>query len=112
MKKTLNFLRSLQKENGAFRGWPDGPEYPEITGYLIPTLLQWGEVEMAVRAAEYLAIAQNKDGSWNGVDGVPAAFDTAACVEGLRAIDSYLKWNPKSSILWGEEWIKTQKLDQ
>ena len=83
--KTINFLRSLQKENGAFRGWPDGPEYPEITGYLIPTLLQWGEVEMARLAIGYLVKTQNPDGSWNGVDGVPRVFDTAACIEGLLA---------------------------
>ncbi len=109
VNKTINFLRSLQKENGAFRGWPEGPEYPEITGYLIPTLLQWGEVEMAEKAADYLISSQNEDGSWNGVDGIPAAFDSAACVEGLQIM---MRLETADAAERGRSWIKTQKLDQ
>ncbi len=113
MNRTINFLKTLQKENGAFRGWPDGPEYPEITGYLIPTLLQWGEIEMAEQAAAYLASAQNEDGSWNGVDGVPAAFDTAACYEGLMAIglDKYRE-SLYYALAYLENQIEDKKLNE
>lgn len=108
--KTLRFLKSLQMESGAFRGWVDGPEYPEITGYLIPTLLDLGENEMAGKAAGYLIRTQNEDGSWNGIDGIPAAFDTAACIEGLRAFDEGIGLY-EGNIKKAEEWILKQYPD-
>jgi len=112
MNRTIEFLRSLQDKSGGFRGWayydevyPAGPLFPEVTGYLIPTLLQYGEVEMAKRAAEYLASVQNLDGSWCGMDGDVRhfVFDTSACIEGLRAIGGY-----DQRVNMAIAWIKSQ----
>jgi len=108
---TIPFLKSLQDPSGGFHGWPDGPLYPEITGYLIPTLLQWEESEMAKRAADWLVEVQGIDGSWKGVYGNPAAFDTAACIEGLRSMPD----KPPhyfDSIRLGITWLYTQKLSE
>lgn len=87
--KTLDWVCSLQAPEGGFLGWPEGPFYPEITGYLIPTLMQWGKIEEAKRAADWLEAVQLPDGSFKGVDGKPATFDTAACLEGLTASGRY-----------------------
>lgn len=87
--KTLDWVLSQQRPDGAFLGWEGGPAYEEITGYLIPTLLQWGKTREAMRAADWLEKVQNPDGSFNGVDGKPAVFDTGACYEGLIATERF-----------------------
>ena len=66
--------------------WHDGQVYNEVTGYLIPTMLKWGEIDLALQYREYLLESQNPDGTWNGIDGKVRVFDTAACYEGLLAI--------------------------
>jgi len=67
--------------------WHDGDVYPEVTGYLIPTLLKYGEQDLALQYAEYLVSIQNDNGSFESIkDGVERIFDTAACYEGLLAI--------------------------
>jgi len=66
--------------------WHGGNVYPEVTGYLIPTLLKYGEVELALQYADYLLSVQNDNGSFNGIDWRARVFDTSACYEGLLAI--------------------------
>jgi prenyltransferase/squalene oxidase-like repeat protein len=83
--KTLDWVLSQQQPNGSFLGWAGGPAYPEITGYIIPTLLQWGQIDAANRAADWLVSVQNADGSFNSFDDEPYVFDTGACWEGLIA---------------------------
>lgn len=107
--KSIDFLRTLQKPSGAFLGWPGGPIYPEITGYLIPTLIVWNMDSMANLAAMYLIDSQNEDGSWNGIDGKPAAFDTSACVEGLLSTGQKLCIEKAKA---GIAWVKKQKLNE
>lgn len=65
--------------------------YPEVTGYFIPTLLQWGEKDLAVRYARWLMSIQNADGSFSG-PGIasPFAFDTGQIIRGLAAITPLL----------------------
>lgn len=63
--------------------------YPEVTGYLIPSLLEFGEHSLAERYSEYLHATQNLDGSWNGSDGKPSFFDTGQVIRGLLAIREY-----------------------
>jgi hypothetical protein len=109
--KTIEFLKTLQQPDGSFLGWPDGPVYAEITGYLIPTLMNWGKFEMAQRAADFLVSTQNFNGSWNGIDGAtPTVFDTSACVEGLKYLDNHGRY--RDNIIMAENWIRGMKLDQ
>jgi len=100
--RSLDWLLSQQSPSGAFYGWEGGPLYPEITGYVIPTLLQWGHEAEANRAADWLVSVQNTDGSFNGVGGKPAVFDTGACMEGLRATGRWVAANN------AEAWIGKQ----
>ena len=104
--KSLDWLLSQQAPSGAFYGWEGGPLYPEITGYVIPTLLQWGHETEAARAADWLVSIQNPDGSFNGVDGKPAVFDTGACMEGLRATGRWVAANN------AEAWIRDQPMKE
>lgn len=59
--------------------------YPEVTGYLVPTLLEYGERAMATRLVEWLICAQAGDGSYASEDGVPHVFDTGQVLRGLLA---------------------------
>ena len=82
---TLNWIKSQEHPNGGIMAWEGHEAYPEVTGYLIPTLITWGEGELAERCADWLESVQSPDGSFSSMGGVPHAFDTAAIVEGLKA---------------------------
>lgn len=61
--------------------------YPEVTGYYIPTLLQWGEEELACAYAKHLMSVQKEDGAWyDSEDKLPYVFDTGQILKGLIAI--------------------------
>ncbi len=57
--------------------------YPEVTGYFIPTLYQWGETELARTCTRWLLSIQLSDGAFPAPDGVPYTFDTAQIMRGL-----------------------------
>lgn len=84
--QTLDWIKSMEHPGGGIRAWPGYNAYPEVTGYLLPTLQNYGENDLILRCTEWLERTQNPDGSWNGLDGVPRTFDTAAIVEGLEAV--------------------------
>ncbi len=76
--------------------WGWSRAYPETTGYLIPTLLAWGDwrqdercLELARQWAEWLVGLQQREGFWAGgvVGGQqPSVFNTAMIVDGLSAL--------------------------
>ena len=79
--------------------------YPEVTGYYIPSLLEWGERERALSYAKYLCDAQKEDGSWWDSDGkAPYVFDSAQILKGLIAVRELMP-TADSHILKGCEWI-------
>jgi hypothetical protein len=45
--------------------------YPEVTGYFVPTLYQWGEAELARTCTTWLLSVQLPDGAFPAPDGVP-----------------------------------------
>jgi malonyl-CoA O-methyltransferase len=79
--------------------------YPEVTGYYIPSLIQWGERRLARAYAEYLCSIQKEDGSWyDSDDSAPYVFDSAQILKGLLAAKDML---PKldAYIIKGCDWI-------
>ena len=61
--------------------------YPEVTGYYIPSLLAWGNRELAIAYAKWLCSIQKVDGSFYDTDDVaPYVFDTAQILKGLLAV--------------------------
>ena len=59
--------------------------YPEVTGYFIPTLYNWGEQELARSCTKWLLSIQLPDGAFPAPDGVPYTFDTGQIIRGLCA---------------------------
>lgn len=61
--------------------------YPEVTGYFIPTLLQWGYRDLAASYGRWLVQIQKEDGSWYDPEGkAPYVFDSGQILKGLVAI--------------------------
>lgn len=90
MDKTAKWLYAAEQDGGGISAWNDGGKwhepYLEVSGYLLPTMLEWHLYDLAKRTADWLVKQQNHDGSWNGLDGVPRPFDTAMVMEGLSAM--------------------------
>jgi malonyl-CoA O-methyltransferase len=59
--------------------------YPEVTGYFIPTLYQWGEIELARTCTRWLLSIQLPDGAFPAPDGTAYTFDTGQIMRGLVA---------------------------
>jgi len=69
--------------------------YPEVTGYLIPTLLEVGEQGLAKQYAEFLVDLQRPNGSFAAPDGKEYVFDTGMALQGLiRASQYWDKYKP------------------
>jgi hypothetical protein len=85
----LEYIKDLELETGGIRAWRGAPAYPEVSGYLIPTLLDYGEQNLATRLADWLVSIQNNDGSFCDMYGLKQSFDTAAVMEGLECIGYY-----------------------
>lgn len=82
------FNNTLNGERGGGKGIVVSSDqrviYPEVSGYYIPTLIKWGERELAKFYAEYLLTIQNEDGSWNESYGkYKYTFDTGQILKGL-----------------------------
>ncbi len=87
-ERACNWILQIQQENGGVSVFSGAPyEYPEVTGYIIPTMLQYGFQDEALAMAKYLASAANLNGSFPaaGSDQV-YLFDTAQALRGLNAI--------------------------
>ncbi len=81
--------------------------YPEVTGYFIPTLINWGFREKAFAWANWLLSIQHEDGSWfDYTDTDPYTFDTGQILKGLISV---YKINPsaklKTAITKGGDYI-------
>ncbi|SFB05270.1 class I SAM-dependent methyltransferase [Selenomonas ruminantium] len=86
--------------------------YPEVTGYYIPTLLQWGERDRALAYAKYLCSIQKANGSWyDSKDVAPYVFDSAQILKGLIAVRGIMP-DVDEHILRGCDWlISNMQLD-
>jgi malonyl-CoA O-methyltransferase len=86
--------------------------YPEVTGYYIPTLLQWGEADLAKSYAAYLCSTQGKDGAWYDFEGrTPYVFDTGQILKGLVAVYPSMP-EVKDHILAGCDWLLSRVNEQ
>lgn len=83
--------------------------YPEVTGYYIPTLLKYNDIERAKNYANYLISIQNDNGSWSEPSGkIPYTFDTGMILKGLAAlVEAGLDENNKykNALIKGADYI-------
>ncbi len=86
-KRALEWIRHhSQWDRGVYVSSRQRILYPEVSGYLLPTLLAVGETRLAYRWARWLASVQLPDGSLLGPDRMAYVFDTAQVVRGWLAL--------------------------
>ncbi len=84
--RALDWVRSQENPAGGIRVHSGRAEsYPEVTGYLVPTLLKYGDRELATRLVRWLVSIQHPDGSFPSARGVTNLFDTGQVLRGLLA---------------------------
>ena len=85
--RALAWIRAHEMSTGGIRVHSRHPSaYPEVTGYLVPTLLQYGERELAIRLIRWLVSVQRADGAYTDPDhGRSYIFDTGQVLRALLA---------------------------
>jgi len=83
----LGWLHAQELSGGGIRVHSAHPRaYPEVTGYIIPTLLDYGQSELAARSVHWLTRIQKPDGAFADPDrDQPYIFDTGQALRGLMA---------------------------
>jgi malonyl-CoA O-methyltransferase len=86
-EKALGWLAANQAAAGGIRVHSRRDVgYPEVTGYLVPTLVDRRQWPLAERLVQWLIRVQRADGSFPDPDrGVAYVFDTAQALRGLLA---------------------------
>jgi malonyl-CoA O-methyltransferase len=86
-RRALNWVRTSELPTGGIRVHSKHPyAYPEVSGYLVPTLLQYGERTLAKRLLRWLCNIQRANGSFTDPDhGCPYIFDSGQVLRGLLA---------------------------
>src|SRR5262249_14044195 len=85
--RALGWLRAHELDTGGIRVHSHHTRaYPEVTGYLVPTLLEYGERDLAIRLVHWLLSVQTSEGLFTDPDaGKPYVFDTGQVLRGLLA---------------------------
>ncbi|MCI9033759.1 MAG: methyltransferase domain-containing protein [Lachnospiraceae bacterium] len=104
--KAIKWLKSnIVESQGIINNSGVKKPYPEVTGYFIPSLLQWGYRDIALSFAKWLCEIQKPDGSWYDTeDKEPYIFDSAQILKGLLSI-RHLYSEADVNIRRGCDWI-------
>lgn len=90
--KALNWIKSNTiPEQGIIVNSKQRIPYLEVTGYLIPTLIDAGEYDLAEKFAEFLSYMQRPNGAFAGPDGKEYFFDSGQALRGL--LRASLHWD-------------------
>lgn len=109
--KALVWIKNhLSKEGGIQVSSVNSLLYPEVTGYFIPTLLNWGERELAFSFADSLLAIQNPDGSFYDPSGkAKCIFDTGQIIRGLLELEEISgNFKVQSAIQSAIKWIASR----
>jgi malonyl-CoA O-methyltransferase len=110
--RALQWLRAHQPGNGGIRVHSHHARaYPEVTGYVVPTLLEYGERELAIRWIQWLLTVQTPEGHFTDPDeGKPYVFDTGQVLRGLVA-SAALVPGAREAARRAADWLCAQMVD-
>lgn len=101
------FKQHMVADKGIIVHTKEPVPYPEVTGYFIPTLYNWGEQELARTCTRWLLSIQLPNGAFPAPDGVPYTFDTAQIMRGLCVAFNDMD-NIEASLRNACNWMLTQ----
>jgi malonyl-CoA O-methyltransferase len=110
IQKTFNLAKNWIYKNtmenaGVYVSSKTRKPYPEVSGYYIGSLLNFGMNDLAEQYAKWLCEIQKPNGSWyDPADADPYVFDTAQIIKGLLAISPILP-QVKANIIKAADWI-------
>jgi malonyl-CoA O-methyltransferase len=86
--RSINWVKNhVSTEGGIQVSSVNSKMYPEVTGYFIPTLLNWGERDLAFSFGAALLPVQQDDGSFLDPSGkAKCVFDTGQIIRGLHEL--------------------------
>ena len=106
--KAISWFRSVVISGGGFPiSTGQNISYPEVTGYIIPTLYEVGEKVFASDLASWLLSVQHPDGAFCAPDGVPYTFDTGQVLRGLLTVLDDMP-QAREPTIRACDWILTQ----
>ena len=84
--------------------------YEEVTGYIIPPLLEFGHHDIAEKYLKWLISVQCLNGSFNGSDGTPSFFDTGQVLRGFLAMHDYYQYRGNMAMVMNCNTVMTRAL--
>jgi len=86
--RSINWVKNhVSREGGIQVSSVNSKMYPEVTGYFIPTLLNWGERDLAFSFGAALLVVQQDDGSFLDPSGkAKCVFDTGQIIRGFHEL--------------------------
>ena len=103
IKKAVRWIDNNSTDNFVYITDVERQPYCEVSGYYIPTLLDYGFRKKAINFADYLAQNQRSNGSWSP----PVVFDAAQIIDGLSEFGNKYETNIQRAV----QWILTQCKD-
>lgn len=103
-EKAISWLMNNIVEGGGFRATSNHENaYPEVTGYIIPTLIQYGYYNEAKEAVKWLLSLQKENGAFCGIPGTDDEykeyiFDSGQILRGLLEFTEDAEINNKIRI--------------
>lgn len=108
MRNALSWLKNNIIDGGGFRvSTGKNVSYPEVTGYIIPTLYKAGEKKIARELALWLVSVQDESGAFCAPDGIPYSFDTGQVLRGLLSVLDDMP-HIEENIIKACNWLMTQ----
>jgi len=110
-KMALDWIKKHSlPEQGVIISTKQRAPYPEVTGYMIPTLIEAGEMRLARHYSEFLSYMQRPNGAFTGPDGKEYLFDSGQALRGLVLAATY--WEKfKPAALKTADYLLDQRSD-
>ncbi len=107
-ENAMQWVKRNTLAGGIIHGDTAKKPYPEVTGYFIPSLLKWGEKDLACSYGDWLVSIQTPEGAWQELSlHTIYTFDTGQILKGLYELIPFGEKYEKA-FLKGCDWLITQ----
>jgi len=89
--KAIGWIKNNSTEEGIYKSNQEKIIHTEVSGYFIPTLINYGERELAKKWADSLILSQQDNGSWLNLKDRECMYFTSQILDGLTEFKGYEK---------------------